>query len=95
MSVFIVTHREDGVVLGIGLGLVFTAKCDSVGQTHACTFETRDEATGFINYLVVYSTFKIEDLSIVEVASGHWRDLRVAGVDIGDMAFNDTIQASA
>ena|SRR5215469_5856589 len=45
---FVVVHPEHGVFLGVGMGMAFWSKLDSVGQDCATAFLTEDEARSFI-----------------------------------------------
>lgn len=41
---FLIVHHENGVYLGMCLGLGFWSKLDPVGQPAACAFETQAQA---------------------------------------------------
>ena len=44
MARFVIYHEANGIYLGSSMGLGFWSKLDPVGQDHAVTFETREEA---------------------------------------------------
>jgi hypothetical protein len=44
MSSIVITHPTEGIYLGNCMGLGFWSMLDSVGQTHACTFESEPQA---------------------------------------------------
>lgn len=74
-----------GTFIGVAMGLAFFSKGDTAGQHIANTQDTLQSAEELKGVLIT----SIDDIEIVEVKSGHWRDLQAAGLHIGDMADNE------
>lgn len=74
-----------GTFIGACAGFAFFSKGDTADQYIACTEPDADGAAALIDSLKEY----VADLEAVEVKSGYWRDLRAAGLDIGDMMENE------
>lgn len=83
--VYALNSQTHGTFVGIAMGLAFFSKGDTVGQTSVSIQDTHEQAETLKAVLVAH----IPDLEIVEVRSGHWRDLQAAGLHIGDMAQNE------
>jgi len=86
--VYALKSETHGTFVGIAMGLAFFSKGDTVGQTHVSIQDTPDAAEKMKEVLASH----IEDIEIIEVRSGHWRDLQAAGLHIGDMAKNELMQ---
>jgi flavin-binding protein dodecin len=84
---YAINSKSQGVFIGIGMGLAFFSQTETAGQYIACTSPTSEDAQKTKDMLEEAST-TLNDLEIVEVASGHWKDLQAAGLHIGDMATN-------
>jgi len=82
---FAVNHDTDGVFIGHAMGLAFFAGFETAGQTHAVTMTSVEEAEALIDDL------DLTGLSVVAVKSGHWKDLKQAGLTIGDMDQNELL----
>lgn len=76
-----------GTFIGIGMGMIFFSKEETAGQHIACTMETPEDAKSMIEELGP----SFPDLEPVEVKSGYWRDLKAAGLHIGDMIRNELL----
>jgi hypothetical protein len=49
MQSYVIVHLEDGIFIGIAMGMAFWSECDHVGQTHACAFSSAQAAQEFID----------------------------------------------
>tara|TARA_Y100000815_G_scaffold272688_1_gene302132 strand:+ start:1067 stop:1360 length:294 start_codon:yes stop_codon:yes gene_type:complete len=84
---YAISSKTHGTFIGCGMGLAFFSRGDTAGQYIAYTDATREGMADFARELEEASG-TLTDLQVVEVASGHWRDLQAAGLHIGDMASN-------
>jgi hypothetical protein len=84
---YAISSEEHGTFIGFAMGMAFFSRNDTVGQYHAYTESSRESMEHLASEMQKASD-TLADLKIVEVASGHWRDLQAAGLHIGDMAAN-------
>ena len=84
----VIHHTDRGVFIGTALGMAYFSEEETAGQYTAVTFETPKQADEAITFLGVTG------LSMTEVDSGHWRDLRSAGLPVGDMETNQLMFAT-
>lgn len=80
---------SNGVFVGISMGLIFQSGFETAGQTTVAVFETVADANDIITYLGAH--LGDENLRAVKVASGHWRDLQKAGLEVYDMPQNELL----
>ncbi len=99
---YAIKSEKYGTFVGIGMGLIFftgtdEVEGDTVGQYIVPTCESETEAEDLIDRLVNETigaegeegAFSYDDLSFVEVESGHYKDLEAAGLEVGNMADNE------
>lgn len=88
---YVLVHDTDGVFVGHCLGLAFFSAQETAGQIQAPTVASAKEVEAMWRDM----GFSGEKMRAVEVASGNWRDLRAAGLDVGDMPENELRYAPA
>lgn len=81
-------NSTNGVFVGHAMGMAFFAGLETAGQTVAATFDSPQDAQPVLDLLTEHGC---EGLVLVQVVSGHWKDLQAAGLDTGDMDINELI----
>jgi hypothetical protein len=87
---FVVTHKRDGVFVGIAFGLVFWSNLDTVGQDTVPVCETYLSASALLAHLAsvdpdadeTCSQYEIKEVLTTAKDSATVTELRAAGLDV-------------